>query len=87
MSPMTWDPDDKERTALHEAGHAVVAWSFNVVVGCIHLDPVGADQGRRREGGASRYGALKEFVSARLDPTSRVLKSHLTHTWPPPRLI
>jgi hypothetical protein len=21
---MTWDPDDKEKTALHEAGHAVV---------------------------------------------------------------
>jgi hypothetical protein len=35
---MTWDPDDLERTALHEAGHAVVAWSFGVTVGCIHLD-------------------------------------------------
>jgi hypothetical protein len=35
---MTWDPDDKDRTALHEAGHAVVAWSFGVTVGCIHLD-------------------------------------------------
>ena len=33
-----WDPKDKERTALHEAGHAVVAWSFGVTVGCIHLD-------------------------------------------------
>jgi len=31
----TWD---RERTALHEAGHAVVAWSFGVTVGCIHLD-------------------------------------------------
>jgi hypothetical protein len=30
----TWD---RERTALH-AGHAVVAWSFGVTVGCIHLD-------------------------------------------------
>jgi hypothetical protein len=35
---LKWDPDDKERTALHEAGHAVVAWSFNLTVGCIHLD-------------------------------------------------
>jgi hypothetical protein len=35
---MTWDPDNKDRTALHEAGHAVVAWSFGVTVGCIHLD-------------------------------------------------
>jgi hypothetical protein len=35
---MTWGPDDKDRTALHEAGHAVVAWSFGVTVGCIHLD-------------------------------------------------
>jgi len=35
---MTWDRDDKERTAFHEAGHAVVAWSFGVIVGCIHLD-------------------------------------------------
>ena len=35
---MTWEPDDKERTALHEAGYAVMAWSFQVVVGCIHLD-------------------------------------------------
>ena len=24
----TRDPDDKERTSLHEAGHAVVAWSY-----------------------------------------------------------
>jgi hypothetical protein len=36
---MTWDFDDKERTALHEAGHAVVAWSFGVAVGCLYLDP------------------------------------------------
>jgi hypothetical protein len=35
---MTWDPDDKERTALHEAGHVVVAWSFGLLVGSIHLD-------------------------------------------------
>lgn len=35
---MTWDPDDKERAALHEAGHAVVAWSFGVTVECIYLD-------------------------------------------------
>ena len=35
---MIWNPDDKKRTALHEAGHAVVAWSFGVTVGCIHLD-------------------------------------------------
>jgi hypothetical protein len=35
---MTWDPDDKERTALHEAGHAVVAWSFHVIVDGVHLD-------------------------------------------------
>jgi hypothetical protein len=37
---MIWNPDDKERTALHEAGHAVVAWSFGVaVVKCLYLDP------------------------------------------------
>jgi hypothetical protein len=36
--PEEWDPNDKERTALHEAGHAVLAWSFRVTVGCIHLD-------------------------------------------------
>src|SRR5262244_1504484 len=35
---LTWDPEDKERTALHEVGHAVVAWSFGITVGCIHLD-------------------------------------------------
>jgi Peptidase M50B-like len=35
---LTWNPEDKERTALHEAGHAVVAWSFGVTVGYIHLD-------------------------------------------------
>ena len=33
-----WDPDDKERTALHEAGHAVVAWSFGLTVECVYLD-------------------------------------------------
>ena len=37
---MTWDRDDKERTALHEAGHAVVAWSFGVTVERIYLDLV-----------------------------------------------
>jgi len=35
---VTWDPDDKERTALHEAGHAVVAWSFDLPLGSIYLD-------------------------------------------------
>ena len=35
---MPWNPDDKERTALHEAGHAVVAWSLGLPVGGIHLD-------------------------------------------------
>ena len=35
---LTWDPDDMKRTALHEAGHAVIAWSFLVIVECIHLD-------------------------------------------------
>jgi hypothetical protein len=38
MVEVTWDPEDMERAALHEAGHAVVAWSFGVIVGCIHLD-------------------------------------------------
>jgi hypothetical protein len=33
-----WDPDDKERTALHEG--AVVTWSCGVVIGPIHLDTV-----------------------------------------------
>ena len=35
---MNWDPAVTERTALHEAGHAVVAWSFGLTVGSIHLD-------------------------------------------------
>jgi hypothetical protein len=34
----TWDPDDKQRTALHEG--AVVAWSCGVVIGSIYLDTV-----------------------------------------------
>ena len=34
----TRDPDDKERTSLHEAGHAVVAWSYGVGIGSIRLD-------------------------------------------------
>ena len=37
---MTWDPDDKERTALHEAGHAIVAWCFDVTGGHLYLDCV-----------------------------------------------
>ena len=35
---MTWDRDDNERTALHEAGHAVVAWSLGVTIERIYLD-------------------------------------------------
>jgi ATP-dependent Zn protease len=35
---LIWDPDDKERTAFHEAGHAVVAWSFGVVVHRVRLN-------------------------------------------------
>jgi hypothetical protein len=35
---MTWNPDDKERTALHEVGHAVVTWSFDLSLGRIYLD-------------------------------------------------
>lgn len=34
-----WDPDDREKTAYHEAGHALVLWSFGVLPkGGIHLD-------------------------------------------------
>jgi hypothetical protein len=29
-----------ERTALHEAGHAVVAWSFDITGGALYLDRV-----------------------------------------------
>jgi hypothetical protein len=35
---MTWDPSDKEKTALHEAGHAVVAWSLDAPVKGVYLD-------------------------------------------------
>ena len=37
---MSWDPDDKFRTALHEAGHAVVLSSFNIAVQSVYLDPL-----------------------------------------------
>jgi ATP-dependent Zn protease len=33
-----WDREDMEKAAYHEAGHAVVAWSFDLVVGSVHLD-------------------------------------------------
>jgi hypothetical protein len=35
---MTWNRDDKEKTALHEAGHAVVAWSFGVTAEHVYID-------------------------------------------------
>jgi Peptidase M50B-like len=34
----TWDPDDMAKAAFHEAGHAVVAWSFCLSVEHIELD-------------------------------------------------
>ena len=37
---MSWNADDKFRTALHEAGHAVVLSSFNIAVQSVYLDPV-----------------------------------------------
>jgi hypothetical protein len=37
---VSWNPDDKWRTALHEAGHAVVLSSFDIAVQSIYLDPV-----------------------------------------------
>jgi hypothetical protein len=33
-----WDREDMEKAAYHEAGHAVVAWSFDLVVRSVHLD-------------------------------------------------
>jgi hypothetical protein len=38
--PMTdWDPDDREKTAYHPAGHAIVLWTFGVPpTGGAHLD-------------------------------------------------
>jgi hypothetical protein len=34
-----WDPNDREKTAYHEAGHAIVLWTFGVLpTGRIHLD-------------------------------------------------
>jgi hypothetical protein len=37
---VSWDPDDRFRTALHEAGHAVVLSSFNIAVQAVYLDSV-----------------------------------------------
>src|SRR5262249_7795659 len=54
---LAWNPEDKERTALHEAGHAIVARSFGVTVGCIHLD-------LETEGGHAHFAStahLKHF--------------------------
>jgi hypothetical protein len=34
----TWDPDDMEKVAFHEAGHAVVAWLFGLPLKRIYLD-------------------------------------------------
>ena len=39
-----WDPDDMAKCAYHEAGHAIVAWSFNLVVQRVYLD-VGENSG------------------------------------------
>jgi hypothetical protein len=38
--PMTdWDHDDHEKSAYHEAGHAVVLWTFGVPpTGGVHLE-------------------------------------------------
>jgi hypothetical protein len=33
-----WAPDDMEKAAFHEAGHAVVGWSFGVKVHDVYLD-------------------------------------------------
>jgi len=33
-----WDPIDMEKAAFHEVWHAVVAWSFNLVVHRVYLD-------------------------------------------------
>jgi len=36
-----WDPEDIEKAAYHEAGHAIVAWSLDLQVDGVYLDPVG----------------------------------------------
>ena len=33
-----WDPDDMAKVAVHEAGHAVVAWPFGLPLKRIYLD-------------------------------------------------
>jgi len=45
---MTWHSDDVERTALHEAGHAVVCWSYGRIMTRLHLDDV-------KEGGQAHF--------------------------------
>jgi hypothetical protein len=42
---VSWDPDNKFRTALHEAGHAVVLSSFNIEVHSVYLDPINESGG------------------------------------------
>jgi hypothetical protein len=44
----TWDPVDMEKTAFHEAGHAVVAWLFHLSPKRIYLD-------LEKEGGGVDY--------------------------------
>jgi hypothetical protein len=51
---MKWDADDLERTALHEAGHAVIAWSFGVTVGCVHLDDA-------KQGGHAKIASIEHL--------------------------
>jgi hypothetical protein len=53
---ITWDPVDMEKAAYHEAGHAVVAWSFGLPLARVYLD-------LEKEGGgvdylAERFGRL-----------------------------
>jgi len=57
-----WDRDDMEKAAYHEAGHAIVAWSFDLVVGSVHLD-LANNSGHAKIVGAERLEEVSHRVA------------------------
>ena len=49
--------------SYHEAGHAVVAWSFDLEVGTIHIRELGEGNGGAQIGGAERLPLIDHLAT------------------------
>lgn len=64
--------------SYHEAGHAVVAWSFGLEIGNIHIREIGAGDGGAQIGGADHLPLIDQLAArAAGKEAEQLFDSHL----------